>query len=657
MKKISFLPLVFSFSIFLNAQYNTLKIPDTLTGTTFNLTLKDTFSQLKTGNQTITAGINSNFWGPTLFFNKGDTVRLNVMNKLNDSTTIHWHGFHLPAVMDGGPHQVIPPNTLWQPYWKVTNQASTYWYHPHLHEKTKEHITKGLGGFIIVRDAAEAALAIPRKYGIDDFPIVLTSRRYDASNQFVFNNVSYGDYMLTNGTPNAQVTLPKQYVRLRILNAEIERGFNLGFSDNRTFYVIGNDGGLLNAPVAVTRLPIFVGERYEILVNLSNDVLGSSIELNAYNSGQSNSFPGGEPGTSGQFGSLLNNTTFSVLHINIGATTSNPITALPATLVNNTYLTAANASVNRTVTVTNGTPGPVSDPFRFDNQLYNKNIINHTVTVGNTEKWSVTNNNVFGHCFHIHDVEFKIVSRSTGSIGAYESGWKDAFFLSRNETVSFVAKFEDYSDASHPFMYHCHFSNHEDEGMMGQFVVTGTLPVELNGFSANLKSNYVYLEWATEQQININSYEIERSYDGVSFEKINSVNATTNLKEQYAYADYTFNKFNSNNTIYYRLKIIEKDGSYKYSTVQFIKLTSKTSFNFSVYPSPATEKIKVRFEDANTKAYYAWITNATGKIVSMLPTPQVESGISIMHLAKGTYYLTIMDNTKTERVTKKFVKD
>jgi len=110
------------------AQYNNLWIPDTLRGTNFNLTIKDTFKQiLKTGNQTITGGINGNFWGPTLFFNQGEIVHLNVKNKLNDSTTLHWHGMHLPAVMDGGPHQIIPPRTLWQPYWKVTNNAGTYW--------------------------------------------------------------------------------------------------------------------------------------------------------------------------------------------------------------------------------------------------------------------------------------------------------------------------------------------------------------------------------------------------------------------------------------------------------------------------------------------------------------------------------------------------
>ena len=488
MRKISFtLIFVLCISVLSKAQtYQNLWIPDTLNGTEFNLTIKDTIKQLRTGNQTITGGINGNFWGPTLFINKGDTVHMNVRNKLNDSTTIHWHGMHLPAVMDGGPHQVIPPGTLWQPYWMVKNQAGTYWYHPHLHEMTTEHLTKGIGGFIIVRDADEAALALPRTYGIDDIPLMVTSRRYDANNQFLFNNVAYGDYVLTNGTPNAQVSLPKQYVRLRILNAETERGYDLGFSDNRTFYIIGNDGGLLNAPVPVTRVKLLVGERVEILVNLGNDAIGSTLDLKAFNSGQAFGFPGGEPATSGQFGSLLNNVDFPILRINVSATNANAITSLPTSLVNNTYWTAADATVNRAIAVTGGQPGPNSAPFSFDNKSFDLSYINKTVNLNSIEKWTITNSNVFGHTFHIHDVEFKIVARngSASAVGAYESGWKDVLYLPRNENATFVARFDDYSDAIHPFMYHCHFTNHEDGGMMGQFVVTGT-----TGINNDTKSN------------------------------------------------------------------------------------------------------------------------------------------------------------------------
>ena len=471
-----------------SAQYQQLRIPDTMSGTQFNLVLKDTFKQLKSGNQTITGGINHHdFWGPTLIMNKGDVVHMNVTNKLNDSTTLHWHGMHLPAVMDGGPHQVIPVGTTWQPYWKVTNQASTLWYHPHLHMMTLDHLSKGLGGFIIVRDSVESALALPRTYGVDDIPLVLTSRRYNTSNQFVVQNVAYGDYLLANGTPNAQVSLPKQFVRLRILNAEIERGYDLGFSDNRQFYIIANDGGLLNAPVAVTRVKLMVGERVEILVDLRGDAQGSSLDLVAFNSGQAFGFPGGEPNTSGAFGSLLNNTDFTVLHINVVQATNNAITQLPSVLEKNVYLTAADAKVSRSISVTNGNPGPASKPFDFDNTPFQLNTINKTVNLDEVEKWTVSNNNVFGHTFHIHDVEFKIVARNgvATAVGSHESGWKDVMYVPRNENVTFVARFNDYADEVHPFMYHCHFSNHEDGGMMGQFVVKGTA-AKAKSLGANL---------------------------------------------------------------------------------------------------------------------------------------------------------------------------
>lgn len=489
MKKSIVSLFMFVISTVIHAQYNTMSMPEALTGTTFNLSIHESTKHLVTGNQTVTGAINNEtFWGPTLFINKGDEVHINVTNNLKESTTLHWHGMHLPAVMDGGPHQIIPAGTLWQPFWTVMNQAATLWYHPHLHETTQAQMTKGIGGFIIVKDPAEAALALPRTYGVDDIVLALTSRSYNATtNTFVTPPAStrvYGDYMLSNGTPNAQYTLPKQYVRLRILNAEIERGYNLGFSDNRTFYIIANDGGLLNAPVAITgtnRVKLMVGERVEIMVNLGNDAIGSSVDLKAYNSGQALGFPGGENATTGAFGSLLNNIDFSVLHINVGTTTTSttPITVVPSALATNTYWSVTNANVTRAIAITNGNPGPNSVPFNLDNHTFVLDYIDKTVNLNDVEKWTVTNNAVFGHSFHVHDIEFKVVARngSATGVGTHESGWKDTFYVPRNESVTFVGKFDDFADAdvTHPYMYHCHFGGHEDGGMMGQFIVKSTL--------------------------------------------------------------------------------------------------------------------------------------------------------------------------------------
>ena len=448
--------------------YNDLFVPPSITGTTFNLTLDKATKQFKTGAITATYGYNGNsFWGPTLIMNQGDDVKINVINNLTDQTTVHWHGFHIPAVMDGGPHQIIDAGAKWSPSFKIKNNAGTYWYHPHLHLKTYEQLAKGAGGFIIVKDPVESALALPRTYGTDDIPLVLTSRRFNADNSVDITG-AYGDYLLANGTMNAQIILPKQYVRLRILNAEIERGYDLGLSDNRSFNIIGNDGGLLNAPITANRVKIMPGERVEIVVNLGNDAVGSAIDLKAYNTGQKFGFPGAEPAVAGDFGSLLNNKDFSVLHLKVGASTSTAITSIPSKLANNNYWTNADVTNSRTINITGGQAGSA---FTFDNNTYGFTNINQTIQLNAIEKWTIVNNNIFGHSFHVHDVQFKIIARSSGTVGEHESGWKDTVYVPLGETVTVIAKFDDFSDSLNPYMYHCHFSNHEDGGMMGQFLV------------------------------------------------------------------------------------------------------------------------------------------------------------------------------------------
>lgn len=255
------------------AGLNPLWIPPILAGTsaggvtTYDLRLASSSAALMPGEPTATYGYNGEgFWGPTVIMNTGDVVRVSLQNALAEMTTTHWHGLLVPGPVDGGPHQMIAAGETWTTdEFTVKNNAATYWYHPHMHELTQKQLTLGAGGLIIIRDAEEAALALPRTYGVDDIPLVLTSRRFNTTNgianQFQFVRTAYGDYALANGTINAQVTLPKQFVRVRILNAEIERDYNLGFSDNRTFYVIGSDGGLLGAPVPVRRLIMAPGER------------------------------------------------------------------------------------------------------------------------------------------------------------------------------------------------------------------------------------------------------------------------------------------------------------------------------------------------------------------------------------------------------------
>ena len=141
---------------------------------------------------------------------------------------------------------------------------------------------------------------------------------------------------------------------------------------------------------------------------------------------------------------------------------------MPTTLAASTFPTKAEVTNSRTIAINDQGGGT---PFTFDSKSYDMSVINQRVKLGATEAWTFTNDQIFGHAFHIHDVQFKIISRSSGPIPAHENGWKDTFSIQRNERVTFLAKFADFSSSTWAYMYHCHMANHEDGGLMGQFLV------------------------------------------------------------------------------------------------------------------------------------------------------------------------------------------
>ena len=116
------------FQLFFSQAQNPLAIPPTLTGTTFNLNIQEGTTQFWNGINTPTYGINGVLLAPTLIVNKGDWVTMNVTNNLTgngNATTIHWHGLHVPAMADGGPHQIILQNSTWSPHFQILNSAFT----------------------------------------------------------------------------------------------------------------------------------------------------------------------------------------------------------------------------------------------------------------------------------------------------------------------------------------------------------------------------------------------------------------------------------------------------------------------------------------------------------------------------------------------------
>lgn len=460
------------------AQTNPLFIPPTISTTNPTLTLTSGTKVFYPGFNTQVLRYNGFDLGPTLILQKGDSVTLNVVNGLaSQQTSAHWHGMHVAPQDDGGPHTPINAGATWSPHFKILDRAATYWYHPHVHGSTDEQATKGAAGAIVVKDSAEAALNLPRSYGVDDFPIAVQAKAFDANKQFVLGS-ALDSVILVNGTKNPTLTIPAQVVRLRLLNGSSERTYLFGFQGNKTFYQIATDGGLRAAPLALTRLRLAPGERAEIVVNFTGQQ-GQTSALMSFGSELPNGIWGAASVGMGMGGGIpnysnnaLNGANFTVLPLTIGAATASPVTTIPASLVAVTGYNSANSVVSRTFTFTSqGGMMNVNGPFFINGVSFNMNTMNHTSITPDQETWTLTNNTAIAHPFHVHGAQFWVTSIGGAAPPADQQGWKDVVLVPNQSSAVFLVKWEHFSHPTIPYMYHCHLLNHEDEGMMGQFLV------------------------------------------------------------------------------------------------------------------------------------------------------------------------------------------
>ncbi len=458
---------------------STLPIPALLTGdanglgqTEFNLNLQQGQYSFLAGTTTATFGINGAYLGPTIRVSNTQKVLFNIKNDLGEDTTIHWHGAHIPAKMDGGPHQIIKSGETWQPNFTINQNASTLWYHPHLLGKTAEHVIKGLAGFFIVDDPISQQLALPKNYGVDDIPIVIQDRNINSDGTMPYYLTMMrdvmrgyrGDKMVVNGAINPTLNSAAEIIRLRLLNGSNARTYNLGFSDKRSFYQIASDGGFLEQSVSLQRLRLSPGERGEILLDLRGD-LNKTLKLMSYSSEIQSTLS-----LSPNMSDSLDQSNFDIMNFNIIRAGSNQLT-LPDSLVSIQSIDQSQSTTSRDFVLRAGMGMNSSASFTINNKIMDMARIDETIKLGDTEIWKIWNDSAMAHPFHVHDVQFQVISRNGVAPAANESGWKDTVLVLPDERVEIISRFEDYADTETPYMYHCHILEHEDAGMMGQFLV------------------------------------------------------------------------------------------------------------------------------------------------------------------------------------------
>ena len=422
----------------------------------FTLTARAGTSEILPGRGTPTWGYGESMLGPTLRARRGEAVAFAIDNELPESTSVHWHGMHVPARCDGGPHQSIEPGARWEPSWTVNQPAATLWYHPHPHGSTEKHVYRGLAGLFLIDDDATDALDLPKTYGLDDIPLIIQDRRFTADGALDESDPTdvglLGDTIVTNGIAGAHLPVATGLIRLRVLNGSSGRLYNLGFSDDREFRLVATDGGLLGEPVPLRRIQVSPGERIELVVAAGD---GRTVMLRSH---PIEGRGGVDRGDAAGYGL---EDTFDILELRPDRRPL-PSRPIPPRLVAVPRLDPATAAAERSFELR---------WFMINGARMDMNRIDFSPAVGTTEVWTVRNVDNWPHNFHVHDVQFQIVDIDGSPPPPALAGWKDTVYTPPGTEIRLAMRFTDYTDATYPYMFHCHLLLHEDRGMMGQFLV------------------------------------------------------------------------------------------------------------------------------------------------------------------------------------------
>ncbi|MDO9104303.1 MAG: multicopper oxidase domain-containing protein [Methylovulum sp.] len=482
-------------------------------------------AKLLQGPKGTVAEIPGSYLGPIIRLQKGQKVRIHLQNGLSEPTVTHWHGLHVPAEMDGHPLYAINPGEQLVYEFEVLNRAGMNIYHPHPHETTAKQVYHGLAGALLVNDDEEAALELPS--GDYEIPVVIQDRLFDVHNQLIYARGMhdrmtgfYGDRILVNGRADFQIDVDSRAYRLRFMNGSTARIYKLGWDDGTPMTVIGVDGGLLEKPETKPYIMLAPGERLDVWADFSGRNEGSQLVL------RSLAFSGVLPkmGMMMHTSSLPVGSDYPIFTARVTRKVSDS-PKLPSSLSKiKWYKTADTANPNSPVPIAiseghmamllNGRPYAYNDVQPSERipvnsiqlmEIFHAHGGGHGKQTANDGQGTGHQGGGMGmgmggmrhggmgmggmgggmgmmmtmaHPIHLHGQSFQIVSRSidagseddyaTVREGFIESGLKDTVLVMPGEKVRIIKPFQDFKGL---FMYHCHNLEHEDMGMMRDFLV------------------------------------------------------------------------------------------------------------------------------------------------------------------------------------------
>ncbi|MGI0115310.1 multicopper oxidase family protein [Zooshikella sp. RANM57] len=431
---------------------------DTSPAYDYVLTAEPAEIDLITEAPTAALGFNGQFPAPVLHAQQGQPIRIKFINKLNEPTTIHWHGLRIPIAMDGVPFLSQPPIPSGGSfiYEFTPPDAGTFWYHPHMN--STEQLGRGLVGALIVHERQAQPF-------VEDITCLLKNWHIDKKGQI--KRLSIPRYAARMGTPGRWPTVnglhqptlkipAGEWIRLRLLNADNTLTYRLHIP-NAQAYILAIDG----CPLATPRL-------------LTEHAMGPGMRLDL-------GFIAPSKGTTwqvwhGEHYPLLSlesvvTTKNQQLHADQQKVTSLPMNPIPQPDVENaekiSFVFEWAGALTPTAQQKKGKHTFWMINKRAWEGMSADNIPAPLATLKRGKSYIFTLKNItqYHHPIHLHGHSFTVLKSDKRKIIPYQT---DTVLLGKNESaqIAFVA------DNPGRWMFHCHVIDHMKTGLMGYIAVT-----------------------------------------------------------------------------------------------------------------------------------------------------------------------------------------
>ena len=435
--------------------------------------------------------------GETLVARYGEPVFVRRFNDLPSSEnvempigypaiTTHLHNAHTASESDGYPMDFAVPGQAWDHHYAMylarndPNEAlGSLWYHDHMIDFTATNVYAGLSGMAIFYDDIDTgnendnhseALRLPGNMQFGgapgqangyDISLILHDVRFDTFGNPTYNvfdtDGHLGDLITVNRKVMPYLEVEARKYRFRIYDGGPTRFYELGLSDEQPFFIITNDGNLLEEPVEATSIVLGPANRQDVIIDFSRYSPGDTVELLNIMEQINGQGPSGRR--------LEGPDRMKVLQFQVKATIGKDKSRIPDFL---RKLPPIN--LNEVVAERDWVFDHDMGLWTVNGSFMDPTVVSAAPKQGTAEIWNFRNaGSSWAHPCHVHFEEFQLLEWNGKKPTGVLRSRKDVATLGPNDHAKVFYRFDDFVGR---YVIHCHNNVHEDNAMMLRWDIT-----------------------------------------------------------------------------------------------------------------------------------------------------------------------------------------